>query len=169
MAIGVGMVSHALRAGLTLYCARRTARKSPPWVIKATAANLATYMVRLLRDHRRTAAAGSVQCQPAFVGPRPFKQLFLADTMTRSEPRGRPGGGEETKVIPIVFNNTSDPIGGGFIVSLAHPGGNVTGFLLYEEGIAGKWLFMLKEIAPRLTRVGLVVNPATTPFDYYRR
>lgn len=45
---------------------------------------------------------------------------------------------KQTKGIPIVFNNTSDPIGGGFIVSLAHPGGNVTGFLLYEEGIAGK-------------------------------
>ena len=76
---------------------------------------------------------------------------------------------KQTKAIPIVFNNTSDPIGSGFIVSLAHPGGNVTGFLLYEEGIAGRWLLMLKEIAPRLTRVGLVANPATTPFDYYRR
>jgi putative tryptophan/tyrosine transport system substrate-binding protein len=75
----------------------------------------------------------------------------------------------QTKTIPIVFNNASDPIGSGFIASLAHPGGNVTGFLLYEEGIVGKWLLMLKEIAPHLTRAGLVANPATTPFDYYRR
>jgi putative ABC transport system substrate-binding protein len=76
---------------------------------------------------------------------------------------------QQTKTIPIAFNNASDPIGSGFVVSLAHPGGNVTGFLLYEEGILGKWLLMLKEIAPRLTRARLVANPATTPFDYYRR
>jgi putative ABC transport system substrate-binding protein len=74
-----------------------------------------------------------------------------------------------TKTIPIIFNNASDPIGSGFVASLAHPGGNVTGFLLYEEGIVGKWLLMLKEIAPHLTRAGLVANPATTPFDYYQR
>jgi putative ABC transport system substrate-binding protein len=75
----------------------------------------------------------------------------------------------QNKTIPIIFNNASDPIGSGFVASLARPGGNVTGFLLYEEGIVGKWLSMLKEIAPRLTRAGLVANPATTPFDYYRR
>jgi putative tryptophan/tyrosine transport system substrate-binding protein len=76
---------------------------------------------------------------------------------------------QQTRTIPIIFNNASDPIGSGFIASLAHPGGNVTGFLLYEEGIVGKWLAMLKEIAPHLTRVALVANPATTPYDYYRR
>ena len=75
----------------------------------------------------------------------------------------------ETHVIPIVFNNVSDPIGSGFVANLAHPGGNLTGILLYETGITGKWLAMLKEIAPRLTRVALVGNPKTAPFDYFQR
>jgi putative ABC transport system substrate-binding protein len=75
----------------------------------------------------------------------------------------------ETRAIPIVFNNVSDPIGFGFVASLAHPGGNLTGILLYEAGIAGKWLAMLKEIAPRLSRVGVVGNPKTAPLDYFVR
>ncbi len=75
----------------------------------------------------------------------------------------------ETHAIPIVFNNVSDPIGSGFVANLAHPGGNLTGILLYETGITGKWLALLKEIAPRLTRVALVGNPKTVPFDYFQR
>src|SRR6266481_7339830 len=54
----------------------------------------------------------------------------------------------ETSTIPIVFTGVSDPIGGGFVASLAHPGSNITGLLTYEESITGKWLAMLKEIAP---------------------
>ena len=76
---------------------------------------------------------------------------------------------QQTHTIPIVFTQVSDPIGSGFVASLAQPGGNVTGLLLYEDGIVSKWLAMLKEIAPRLTRAGLVANPVTTPFDYFRR
>jgi putative tryptophan/tyrosine transport system substrate-binding protein len=75
----------------------------------------------------------------------------------------------ESRTIPMVFVNVSDPIGSGFIASLARPGGNFTGVLLYEEGIVGKWLAMLKEIAPRLERVALVANPKTTPYDYFLR
>jgi putative ABC transport system substrate-binding protein len=75
----------------------------------------------------------------------------------------------ETRAIPIVFTSVSDPIGGGFVASLARPGGNFTGVLLYEDGIMGKWLAMLKEIAPRLTRAALIGNPKTTPFDYFQR
>ena len=56
---------------------------------------------------------------------------------------------QETRAIPIVFVNVSDPIGSGFITSLARPGGNLTGVLHYEASIAGKWLAMLKEIAPQ--------------------
>jgi putative ABC transport system substrate-binding protein len=73
----------------------------------------------------------------------------------------------ETRSIPIIFVSTSDPVGGGLVESLAHTGGNVTGFLLFEASITGKWLAMLKEIAPQLTRVALVGNPRTVPFDYY--
>jgi ABC-type uncharacterized transport system substrate-binding protein len=75
----------------------------------------------------------------------------------------------ESRTIPIVFVNVSDPIGSGLVASLARPGGNLTGFMLYEEGISGKWLAMLKEIAPQLTRAALIANPKTTPYDYFVR
>jgi putative tryptophan/tyrosine transport system substrate-binding protein len=73
----------------------------------------------------------------------------------------------ESGAIPIVFTLVSDPIGSGFITSLARPGGNITGFLNLEATIAGKWLAMLKEIAPQLRRAGFMANPKTTPFDYW--
>jgi putative ABC transport system substrate-binding protein len=75
----------------------------------------------------------------------------------------------ESRTVPVVFVNVSDPIGAGFISSLANPGGNLTGMLHVEAGIVGKWLAMLKEIAPGLTRVALVANPKTTPFYYFSR
>jgi putative ABC transport system substrate-binding protein len=75
----------------------------------------------------------------------------------------------ETRTIPILFVGVSDPIGSGFIASLARPGGNLTGFLLYEASITGKWLAMLKEIAPNVARVALVANPKTTPYEYFMR
>jgi putative ABC transport system substrate-binding protein len=72
-------------------------------------------------------------------------------------------------VIPIVFVNVADPVGSGFVDSLARPGRNLTGLLLFESGIVGKWLAMLKEVAPRLRRAALMFNPKTAPFfDYYR-
>jgi len=75
----------------------------------------------------------------------------------------------ESRTIPMVFVNVSDPIGSGFIASLARPGGNFTGVLLYEAGIVGKWMALLKEIAPGLQRVALVANPKTTAYDYFLR
>jgi hypothetical protein len=69
----------------------------------------------------------------------------------------------------IVFVGASDPIGAGLVSSLARPGGKVTGFLLYEASITGKWLGMLKEIAPSLERAAVIGNPKTVPFDYYLR
>jgi putative ABC transport system substrate-binding protein len=73
----------------------------------------------------------------------------------------------ETRSIPNVFESISDPIGSGLVASLSRPGGNVTGVLLYEEGIIGKWLAMLKEVAPKLARVAIAANPKTTPFEYF--
>src|SRR5262245_7575701 len=73
----------------------------------------------------------------------------------------------ETRTIPIVFTSVSDPIGAGLVTSLARPGGNLTGVLQYETGIAGKWLAMLKEIAPGLARAALLCNPSTTAYDYW--
>jgi ABC transporter substrate binding protein len=74
---------------------------------------------------------------------------------------------KETQTIPIVFTYVIDPIGAGFITSLAHPGGNLTGIMAYEPSMVGKWLGMLKEIAPQTTRVTLLGNPKTAVyFDY---
>jgi len=69
----------------------------------------------------------------------------------------------ETSTIPIVFVVVADPIGPGFVAGLPHPGGNITGFLNAEAAIGGKWLEVLKEIAPRLTRVAIMYNPDTAP------
>ena len=71
----------------------------------------------------------------------------------------------ESQAIPIVFVGVADPVGAGFIVSLNRPGGNLTGFLGIEASIVGKWLTMLKEIAP-LTRVALIANPKNI-FGYF--
>jgi putative ABC transport system substrate-binding protein len=69
-----------------------------------------------------------------------------------------------TSTIPIVFTNVTDPIGQGFVESLAHPGGNITGFSNYDPPMAGKWLTMLTQITPPVARVTVLYNPATAPF-----
>jgi putative tryptophan/tyrosine transport system substrate-binding protein len=71
---------------------------------------------------------------------------------------------QETRSIPIVFIGVSDPIGSGFVTSLARPEGNLTGMMQYESGIVGKWLEMLKEIAPGIRRATLIFNPQTAPY-----
>jgi ABC-type uncharacterized transport system substrate-binding protein len=67
---------------------------------------------------------------------------------------------QATRTIPIVFVNVSDPVGGGFVASLARPGGNATGFTTHEYGTSGKWLELLKQIAPRVTRAAVLRDPA---------
>ena len=74
---------------------------------------------------------------------------------------------KETHTIPIVFTFVIDPIGAGFIASLGRPGGNLTGIMAYEQGMVGKWLGMLKEIAPRTARVALLGNPKTAVYYDY--
>jgi putative ABC transport system substrate-binding protein len=66
-----------------------------------------------------------------------------------------------TRIIPIVFAIVADPVGAGFVASLARPGGNATGFMAFEYGIGGKWLELLKQIVPKLTRVGVLRDAAT--------
>ena len=67
-----------------------------------------------------------------------------------------------TQTIPVVFVHTPDPVGSGLVSSLAQPGGNATGFTQFEYGIAGKWLELLKEIAPAVTRAAVIRDPAIT-------
>jgi putative tryptophan/tyrosine transport system substrate-binding protein len=68
---------------------------------------------------------------------------------------------QATRTVPIVFTLTPDPVGAGFVASLARPGGNATGFTSFEYGMSGKWLELLKEIAPRMTSAALLRDPAT--------
>jgi putative ABC transport system substrate-binding protein len=76
----------------------------------------------------------------------------------------------ETKTIPIVFVIVSDPVGSGFVASLPRPGGNITGFINIEASLSGKWIEMLKEIVPQVTRAALLFNPQTAPyFAFYQQ
>jgi len=75
----------------------------------------------------------------------------------------------ESRNVPIVFIAVGDPIGAGFIVNLARPGSNLTGLTMYEGSIAGKWLAMVKEIDPRVTRVAFIINPKTSSFAHFAR
>jgi putative ABC transport system substrate-binding protein len=74
---------------------------------------------------------------------------------------------QQTRTIPIIFATVSDPVGSGFVASFPRPGGNVTGFTNIEPTMAGKWLELLKEIAPRVNRVAFLFNPATAPYAEY--
>jgi putative ABC transport system substrate-binding protein len=66
---------------------------------------------------------------------------------------------QATRTVPIVFVNVSDPVGAGFVASLARPGGNATGFMQFEYSLSGKWLELLKEIAPGVKRVAVIRDP----------
>jgi len=69
---------------------------------------------------------------------------------------------QATTTIPIVFVNASDPVGSSFVASLARPGGNITGFQGFEPAIGGKWLEVLREVAPKVRRVAVILNPNVT-------
>ena len=69
-----------------------------------------------------------------------------------------------TSTIPVVFVSVADPVGQGFVPSLSRPGGNITGFSAEEASMGGKWLELLKELAPRVTRIAVVYNPETAPY-----
>ena len=75
---------------------------------------------------------------------------------------------QQTRTIPIVFALIANPVGSGFVASFARPGGNVTGFVTIEGSLGGKWLELLKEIAPRVARVAMLFNPSTATYaEFY--
>ena len=74
---------------------------------------------------------------------------------------------QQTNAIPIVFAMVGDPVGSGFVASLSRPGGNLTGFTPIENSLGGKWVELLKEIAPRVATVAMVFDPAMAPFASY--
>jgi ABC-type uncharacterized transport system substrate-binding protein len=75
---------------------------------------------------------------------------------------------QQTRTIPIVFALVSDPIGSGFVASYPRPGGNITGFTTMEPTMGAKWLELLKEIAPQISRIAFIFNPLSAPYiDFY--
>ncbi len=110
-------------------------------------------------------AAGDISRATAFAKKLVTLQpeVILSNTTPVTEALYR-----ETKKVPLVFVNVSDPIGSGFVESLPRPGGNVTGFINLESSLVEKWLELLKEVAPRVTRVAVMFNPQTAPYvEYY--
>ena len=71
-----------------------------------------------------------------------------------------------TKTVPIVCALVNDPVGLGFVASLSRPGGNITGFTFIDPELIGKWMELLKQVAPSINRAALVFNPKTAPFYY---
>jgi putative tryptophan/tyrosine transport system substrate-binding protein len=115
---------------------RRTARMDVRWAAGSV-------------DRMRTFAKELVELQPdvIFTGATPATAAVQ----------------RETRTIPIVFAVVSDPVGAGFVAGLPRPGGNITGFTNVEAVMGGKWLDMLKEIAPSVRRVAIMFNPDTAP------
>jgi putative ABC transport system substrate-binding protein len=95
-------------------------------------------------ERARTVAKELVASAPDLIMPSTTQMLAAVQAETRS--------------IPTVFVNVSDPVGTGLVASLAHPGGNITGFTNFEYATGGKWLEILKEIAPAVTRVAVIAN-----------
>jgi putative ABC transport system substrate-binding protein len=102
----------------------------------------------------------------------PAKAVQFATELTALKPdvlvaNGTPSLGalrQTTSTIPIVFVGVADPVSQGFVPSLARPGGNITGFSVEEPSMGGKWLELLKEIAPRVNHAGVIFNPNTAPY-----
>jgi putative ABC transport system substrate-binding protein len=90
------------------------------------------------------------------VGLKP--DVILAQTSLVMPPLQR-----ETRTVPIIFMQINDPVESGLVASIARPGGNITGFTSFELTVGGKWLEMLKEIAPGVTRVAVILNPVQSP------
>src|SRR5215468_2084152 len=74
---------------------------------------------------------------------------------------------QQTRTIPIVFAMIADPVGSGFVASFPHPGGNATGFVVTEGSLGGKWLELIKEVVPPVTRVAMLFNPEVATYSEY--
>ncbi len=91
------------------------------------------------------------------------------DAILASSTPGLAAVREQTRTIPIVFVNVSDPVDQGFVQSLARPGGNITGFTDSDAPVLGKWLQLLKDVTPSVTRVAVIFNPGNPALDLYNR
>jgi putative ABC transport system substrate-binding protein len=125
---------------------------------------------RLHRGCKNWAGLSAVMCGSTHAGRRAISTALgnMRRNCSRSRPdvilaSGTPSVAalqRATRSVPIVFANVVDPVGSGFVASLARPDGNTTGFSMFEYSISGKWLELLKEVAPRVTRVAVLRDPA---------
>ena len=146
-----------LIGGLMSYAESNSAAQSQLAAFRGALANLGWTEGSNLRIEFRWGAADPDRIRTfakGLVDLRPDAILTRGTAVTGALAR-------ETRTIPIVFTFVSDPIGNGFAASLAHPGGNITGFTAFESTMGGKWVELLKEIAPSTVRVALLFNPAT--------
>ena len=126
---------------------------------------LSTVFRTALRDHGRA----SLRIDDRWGGADVARTRALAAEIVQANPRvifaflnaQLSAVSALTKTIPIIFVGASDPVGAGYVASLQRPGGNITGFTLYEASLAGKWLAALKEAAPKIRHVTLLSNPST--------
>jgi putative ABC transport system substrate-binding protein len=86
------------------------------------------------------------------------------DVLLANGPSLLAGLQQATRTLPIVFVIVDDPVGAGFVSTIANPGGNTTGFSSFESSLGGKWLGLLKEVGPHITHVGILFNPITAPY-----
>ena len=156
--------------------AQQTERMRRIGVLMASAATIRNHKRasrRSCRGCRNWAGPTAATCGSTIAGPRAMPTTFAntrrnwsRSRRTSSWPLAAPVVApllQATRTVPIVFAQVADPVGAGFVASLARPGGNATGFTLFEYGIGGKWLELLKEIAPGVTRVAVLRDPATPP------
>jgi len=111
---------------------------------------------------KSTMASGAGMLSVCVFTRRKRSHRDLISSLRRPTPPALEAARNATRSIPIIFLQVSDPVGGGFVESLAHPGGNITGFTNFESEIGGKWLQTLKEIAPSLGHVAVVLHPETS-------
>jgi putative ABC transport system substrate-binding protein len=134
-----------------------------------TQARLAAFRQGL--EHLGWAEGRNVLIDYRFAPANPEQALRFAKELVALQPEVLVGNStpataallRETHYIPIVFVGVSDPLGSGFVASIARPGSNVTGFDNFEPSLTGKWLEILKEVAPSITRVAVIFNPKTAP------
>ena len=103
---------------------------------------------------------GRGRCRRAFADTRRNWSRSRRTSSWPSAARPSRGVAQATRTVPIVFAQVIDPVGAGFVASLARPGGNATGFTQFEYGLSGKWLELLKQIAPRVTRAAVLRDPS---------
>ena len=146
-ASGCGASACSTEAPLTIYnherAARRSCKDSATWDGRSDAASRST-----------TARTRHSSCAVELVALAPEVILAVGSSVVGPLLAA-------TRTVPVVFVQVSDPLGAGFVLSLARPGGNATGFTLFEFGISAKWIELLKEVAPHVTRAAVLFDSSS--------